>query len=151
MFAASPMTCAPRPSPLEDLGLLGALQHEAARLTQRLDGCPLVVSVDAAGHLLFLSPIVEAASYRIVAEALTNVARHSTASSVKVRLRVDNAVCIDITDNGPPGSEPWSPGFGLSSMRQRVIDLGGRFDAGPSASGGMVHAELPLQIPEGQE
>jgi len=104
--------------------------------------------VDVPAAIPRLSPAVEATAYRIAAEALTNAARHSTASSVEIRLRAGQALLLEIADNGAQRNGQWVPGFGLSSMRQRVADLGGRFEAGPTPGGGKVQAEFPLQVPE---
>lgn len=137
-----------RPPTLDELGLAGAFRHEAAQFTRRLDGHPLIVTVDVPAAIPRLSPAVEATAYRIAAEALTNAARHSTASSVEIRLRAGQALLLEIADNGAQRNGQWVPGFGLSSMRQRVADLGGRFEAGPTPGGGKVQAEFPLQVPE---
>jgi two-component system, NarL family, sensor kinase len=136
-----------RPPTLDELGLAGALRHEAAQFTRRLDGHPLIVTVDAPAAVPGLDPAVEAAAYRVAAEALTNAARHSTASAVEIRLHAGPALCIEIADNGAQREGQWTPGFGLSGMRQRVADLGGRFEAGPAPAGGTVRAEFPLQSP----
>jgi two-component system NarL family sensor kinase len=130
---------------LDDLGLVGTLRHEAAKFTARLDGHPLVVAVHVPCAIPALPPAVEATAYRVAAEALTNVARHSSASSVEVSLRSDEALHLDIVDNGAMSAEPWKPGFGLVSMRRRVVDLGGRLEVGPTGRGGRVHAEIPLE------
>jgi signal transduction histidine kinase len=83
------------------------------------------------------------AAYRIVVEALTNVARHSSARSARVRLASDAAtVRIEVCDDGGPGAA-WTPGVGITSMRERVAELGGTLSCGPSAQGGRVRAVLP--------
>jgi signal transduction histidine kinase len=139
-----------QPPSLDDLGLVGALRHEASKFTSRLDGHPLVVTVDAPGAVPLLAPAVEATAYRIAAEALTNVARHSSAFSVEVRIRSDDALHLDIVDNGAVNGERWQPGFGLVSMRRRVLDLGGRLEFGPTDRGGRLHAEIPLEQTENE-
>jgi signal transduction histidine kinase len=91
-----------------------------------------------------LPAAVEVATYRVATEALTNVVRHSKASKALVRVSVGNQLEVSITDDGPPNGR-WSPGVGLTAMRERVTELGGTFEAGPSPTGGQVVASFPLR------
>ncbi|MGI5254336.1 sensor histidine kinase [Actinacidiphila glaucinigra] len=85
--------------------------------------------------------------YRIVQEALTNVARHAAAGTASVRIdcRPDAlAVRVDDDGNALPGIA-MVPGVGLLGMRERVTALGGRLRAEPRGEGGFtVQAELPV-------
>jgi signal transduction histidine kinase len=87
------------------------------------------------------------AVHRIVQESLTNVIKHAAPARCQVRVdRTDNAVDIEVTDDGDrtPTSHP--PGHGLIGMRERVAVYGGEFAAGPLAGCGFrVHARLPLE------
>jgi signal transduction histidine kinase len=87
------------------------------------------------------------AVYRIVQESLTNVIKHAAPARCQVRAdRTDNAVEIEVTDDGDrvPAGHP--PGHGLIGMRERVAVYGGDFTAGPLAGRGFrVHARLPLE------
>jgi two-component system, NarL family, sensor kinase len=125
-----------RPPALDELGLAGALRRHG-------DSLPLEVTVDAPDALPALPAAVEVAAYRIGAEALTNVARHARARTARVRLAVDSAVRLSIMDDGTPDG-PWVPGAGLTSIRERVAELGGSCVAGPTPLGGEVAAVLPL-------
>jgi len=87
---------------------------------------------------------VENAAYRIVTEALTNIARHSGATAAVVRVRAGQVLCVEVLDNGAGGSDGWAEGFGIASMRARASDVGGQLCAGPIPSGGRVWAKLPL-------
>jgi signal transduction histidine kinase len=89
---------------------------------------------------------VGGAAFRIVQEALTNVLRHSGASSASVRLRASpDALDIQISDDGRANGVGVTPGHGLRGMAERAAALGGRVDAGPRDEGGwQVHAVLPL-------
>ena len=90
-----------------------------------------------------LPAAVEVAAYRIVTEALANVARHSTSPSAIVRLDLsDDALRLEVTDTGR--GDAWRPGVGMSSMRERASELGGTLEAGPGPDGGRVAALLPL-------
>jgi len=128
-----------RPAALDELGLVGALREEGGRLG------PVKVTIDAPETLPALPSSVEVAAYRIAAEALTNVVRHSDATLASVRLiTADGTLKMIITDDGSP-SAPWAPGLGLTSIQLRASEVGGACQAGPTAEGGRVAATLPLR------
>jgi signal transduction histidine kinase len=84
------------------------------------------------------------AAYRIAAEALTNVVRHSDAKLASIRLTTDDGTLeMIITDDGS-ATAPWPPGLGLASIKTRASEVGGACEAGPTADGGRVVAVLPL-------
>ena len=131
-----------RPPALDELGLLGAIKVK----TDALHGLPIDIE---ASDLPALPAAVEVAAYRIVMEALTNVARHSGATRAKVALRVgDDCLTMDISDNGHAGGE-WVPGIGLTSMRERASELGGTLTYRGTPTGSTVTAELPLGTSRG--
>ena len=132
-----------RPPALDELGLIGALQQRAEQLSWRADGAAVHVRLDVPPDVPALPAAVEVAAYRIATEALTNVARHSRASSAVVRLRYGDRLEVSVSDDGP-ASGSWSPGVGLQTMRERTAELGGAFSAGPSPAGGQVQAWFPL-------
>jgi len=143
------------PSMLDELGLVEAVRRHAQRLNRRSDGEPVTVSLHADPRLPELSAAVEVAAYRIVTEALTNVARHSDASRVDIEIAnsadIPGNLHLTVADNGaghtPNGSRPsWTPGLGLRSMRERAGELGGTLLAEPTPSGGLVTACLPPGI-----
>jgi signal transduction histidine kinase len=91
--------------------------------------------------------VVAAAGYRIVQEALTNVARHAGPdASARVRLtRRDGVVEVEVRDDGRGAVGPVRAGGGLTGMRERAAALGGRLEAGGAPSGGFrVWASLPV-------
>jgi signal transduction histidine kinase len=136
------MVYAMRPPALDELGLVPALRQQAVGLRNR-DGEPVTVEVTAPEEFPVLPAAVEVAAYRIVTEALTNVARHSTSDSAAVRLDpAADGLHLEVTDHGRSGA--WRPGVGLSSMRERATELGGTLEAGPGPAGGRVAALLPL-------
>ncbi len=137
------MVYAMRPPALDELGLVPALQQQALGLRNR-DGHPVAVDVSAPAESPDLPAAVEVAAYRIVTEALTNVARHSASHSASVRLQpAADGLHLEVTDHG--GAQgAWRPGVGIASMRERAIELGGSLEAGPGPSGGLVVALLPL-------
>ncbi|MEU8664883.1 sensor histidine kinase, partial [Actinoplanes philippinensis] len=95
-----------------------------------------------------LPAAVEVAAYRIVAESLTNVARHARASACEVTVHRGRSLRIDIVDDGVglPGSP--GAGVGLDSMRERVAELGGDYDIGPAEPRGTA-VRVALALPTG--
>ena len=136
------MVYAMRPPALDELGLVPALRQQANGLCNRA-GETVRVDVNGPDDLPPLPAAVEVAAYRIVVEALTNVARHSDSPSAAVRLEpTADGLRIEVTDRGR--SDEWHPGVGLSSMRERAEELGGTLIAGSGPDGGQVTAVLPL-------
>lgn len=93
-----------------------------------------------------LPEAVDAAAYRIVQEAVTNVVRHAPeASMVSVNAAVANGVLrLTVTDDGPPGGIP-GDGHGLAGMAERARALGGAVRTRHTGRGFIVEAELPLR------
>jgi signal transduction histidine kinase len=90
-------------------------------------------------------PETEASAYFIVAEALTNVMKHSNARSAEVRASVaDDALQVEVRHDRIGGADPG--GQGLLGMADSVTALGGRFRVDSPAGGGtLVVATLPLR------
>lgn len=138
-----------RPPVLESIGLVEALHDFANMFSSRADGEPLAVTVDAPATLPDLAAAVEVAAYRIVTEALTNVTRHSNGASATVRLSIDDGhLHVTIHDDGVNLADAWHPGVGLTSIRERVAELGGRYEIRYDRTGGRVDVALPLSISE---
>jgi len=124
------------PAVLTDRGLDPAVSALAAR-------CPVPVSVqsDLARRL---PAVTEAAAYFVVAEALTNVAKHSGAASASVRL-IDrgDTVVVEVHDDGVGGAEA-REGSGLQGLHDRVRAVDGRLRiASPEGGPTTLIAELP--------
>jgi signal transduction histidine kinase len=135
-----------RPPALDEFGLLVAIREYAAQVA----GANLHVVVEAPEALPPLPAAVELAAYRIGLEALTNVTRHSQATTCSVRLMVigvgnRQALSVEIRDDGAGLPAEHRAGVGLTSMRERAAELGGvcTIDA-PTGSGTRVCAWLPL-------
>ena len=105
-------------------------------------------TVTRSGDLSRVPPTVGICAYRIIQEALTNVAKHATDAAVTISVTAhDNRLEVDVTDTG--GVYVRSPrrgaGHGLVGMRERVQALRGTLDTGPTGHGGWrVHAMLPF-------
>jgi signal transduction histidine kinase len=131
-----------RPPALDELGLSGAIEQLADRLTA---GTDLLVDVEVAGPPA-LPAAVEVAVYRVAQEALTNVVRHAGARQACVRIRVDgDELVLEVTDDGTGTPAPREGGVGLGSMRERAEELGGRLEVtGRPGAGTRVVARLPV-------
>ena len=119
---------------LPDLpGLVGRVR--AGGLDVALTSTDATVSEDAG-----------AAAYLVVQEALTNVLRHSGASTARVEVTVEaGALVVVVVDDGQGGDV--SEGLGIGSMRARVERLGGTLRVGPTDRGFEVRAEIPSVTP----
>ena len=109
-----------------------------------------MVTLQAPPALPVLPAAVEVAAYRIVTEALGNAARHAHAHQVTVTLAIDGDLCLDVQDDGAANTvngHGWRPDVGLQSMAERVAEVGGTLQAGPTPTGGRVQASLPMELP----
>jgi signal transduction histidine kinase len=108
----------------------------------------LKVRTETGGQVRPLPFSVDAAAFRIVQEALTNVTRHAGPATATVRVRYgeqDLTVQVDDDGRGPRANAPTAEGKGITGMRERVSAVGGEFQAGPRPGGGFqVRARLPL-------
>jgi signal transduction histidine kinase len=102
------------------------------------------VPVDVAVAGERLPAEIEASAYFVVAEALTNVVKHSRARSAEVKAWVEDSVLhLDVRDDGVGGARP--DGTGLLGLNDRVAALGGRLRVeSPSGRGTRIAATLPL-------
>jgi len=137
-----------RPAALDELGLVPALREYVARYREEQD-LEVVLSLPETQERL-PAPL-ETALFRIVQEALTNVARHAWARRVEVAMtRDERGVTLCIADDGR-GFDPQAPRagthLGLWSMRERVEQLGGRLEvASAPGEGTTVKAVIPLMM-----
>jgi len=135
-----------RPTMLDDLGLLPAIEWLAEEFSRRY-GVKCRTSLSA-GELEY-SDTATTAIFRIVQEALTNVARHAYATEVDITIGTANNICeICIEDNGN-GAVPQIPdkpdSFGLRGIRERIRQLNGTVSLGNGSNGGFhVRATLPV-------
>jgi signal transduction histidine kinase len=117
-------------------------------LVSRAGAAGLVVAVEVDGVPRALPAEVDLAAFRIVQEAVTNVARHAGQATATVRVAYgEHEVTLQIDDNGRGGtpSSISGSGSGLAGMRERAAALGGRLEVGPRPGGGFrVRAELPM-------
>lgn len=124
------------PPVLDDRGLAGALDGLAAGC-----GVPCTVDVDVPGRC---AASVEATAYFVVAEALTNVARHSGATAAAVTVRRDgDRLHVSVADDGRGGADE-GHGSGIGGIRRRVEAHDGRFTlTSPPGGPTTILVELP--------
>jgi signal transduction histidine kinase len=128
-----------RPLDLDDT--IGSVALD--RLTRSFDGSGMAIDFAVEGAESPLDADTELTLYRALQEGLTNVLRHSEATSVRVRLAFDDAwVTLAIRDDGR-GTES-EPGFGLISLTERTEALGGRLHLRNADGGGV---ELRVELP----
>ncbi len=138
-----------RPGVLDDLGLDAAIENEAGLFEERTGiECDLAVTTAAVD----LPEGAESAVYRIFQEALTNVARHSDASRVEIRLRTGGeGLLLEVRDDGrgitdPERTDPAA--LGLIGMQERAAMVGGTVEIEGVAGRGTV---VSLRVPPGVE
>ena len=121
--------------------------RDVGELVRRAEATGLAVDMRATP--MALPHGVDAAGYRIVQEALTNVVRHADASSVSVRIGAEEGdLVIDVEDDGAGRPDDQAPGggSGIRGMAERAAALGGQLTAGRRAGRGFgVRARLPLE------
>jgi len=135
-----------RPGLLDDLGLVPAIQWQVGDFEQRTGiKCKLATNAED----IAIGRDISTAIFRILQEALTNVARHANATRVNINLRRKaNSLELKIRDNGKGITKKQiqdSKSFGLMGMRERIEYLGGEFEiTGIRGKGTTLVAIAPL-------
>ncbi|MDW8249154.1 MAG: sensor histidine kinase [Myxococcales bacterium] len=136
-------TAALRPPALAELGLRGALERhgEAVAAAAGIEVCwSLELPTSLEAHL-------ETALYRIIQEALTNVARHARASRVSVVIRREGrGLQLIVEDDGRGVNPGQARGGGLASIEERARLLGGKASFLVGSPGFRVEVELPMEV-----
>lgn len=135
-----------RPSALDDLGLVAALRAlvDDFAVRTRID-----VALDLDDFSRRPAPDVEVAVYRVIQEALTNVARHARASRAHVTVHDDpESLSVVVDDDGAGVAADATSHLGWLGMRERVTALGGHLDIGRAPAGGVrIEARIPVAGP----
>jgi len=136
-----------RPTVLDDLGLLAAIEWHAQDFQART-GIRTRVRLPSQG--VQLSPEATRALFRIIQESLTNVAQHAKASRVDIKLQQrKDLLWLSVSDNGqgiPEYKIEHPRSLGLLGMKERAILLGGDLSvSGKPAKGTTVTVKVPLQ------
>ncbi len=135
-----------RPPILDDLGLAAAVQWMAEKFEQHY-GVSTRCQIEIED--VHLNDLATISLFRVVQEALTNVARHAEAAEVSITLRSDGQNChVRIRDDGgglPIGWKLRPDAFGMRGMRERIAQLGGDLSVdGRPGAGVTVSARVPL-------
>jgi signal transduction histidine kinase len=139
-----------RPPMLDDLGVLPALFWHFERYTAQTG---IEVRCQHTGIERRFAPEVEVTIYRIIQEALTNIARHASVTHAIVRLWAHNAhLTIQVQDQGegfrPAETRATSASSGLAGIHERARLLGGHVDIESApGQGTQLTVELPLTLP----
>jgi len=137
-----------RPSMLDDLGLVAALEWQGREVSRRSQ---MEVAVESANVSDALPDEYKICVYRLVQEALSNAVRHSRARNAKVR--VDgraSGIAVEVSDDGQGFDPQRTRGLGILGMEERVKRLGGQLTVKSAPGRGtVVRAELPLPVPAG--
>jgi signal transduction histidine kinase len=141
-----------RPSTLDELGLVGAVNDFIAGLNSRPNsGSEL--QIETRKFMDDLPPLpaaIEVAAYRIVTEALTNVSRHSRALHCEVSFEIESknrtrALLLNVIDDGVGLPKKRRQTVGMTSMRERAEEIGGSLQFESEGNGGTrVYARLPF-------
>jgi len=133
-----------RPSMLDDLGLIPALEWQAREVSRR-SGIKVKVTDENVPESL--PDAVRTGIYRIVQEALHNIARHSGAKNANITVRHEqDSIILSVEDDGSGFDPKRTRGLGLVGMEERVKQLGGRMDVQSSpGKGTRLRVTLPLE------
>jgi signal transduction histidine kinase len=130
-----------RPPAIDEVGLLGAIRQRAAGLSG-----DLVIEVDGPASMPALPAAVEVAAFRIASEAMTNVARHSSATRCRILVALNGSFELTVIDNGGGVDRFVRRGVGWTSMQERAAELGGSCTVTSRPGGGLVvRAVLPFE------
>jgi signal transduction histidine kinase len=135
-----------RPSMLDDLGLIPALEWQAREVSRRSG---IKVKVVAANVPDTLDDALRTCIYRVVQEALHNVSSHSGARTATVSVhQTDGSLALAVEDDGSGFDSERIRGLGLLGMEERVKQLGGRIDIqSQPGKGTALRVTLPIAVP----
>ncbi len=130
------------PPRLDEMGLAGALAEYAAGFTTRTD---TRIRVEVAPDFRRLSEDIEIVLFRVVQEGIANVLRHAQSDAATIRLaHRAGSVVLEIEDYGRGMAGASAHGVGIVGMRERLQQLGGRFEIESDSGGTIIRAMLPL-------
>lgn len=134
-----------RPAALDDLGLVPAIRWFAE---QHLEPLGVQVSVKTHSWKLRLPPPVEPVLFRVMQEAINNIARHAHARNVHIALEANGAGIVARVKDDGQGFDLAEPreGWGLVGMRERANLIGGRVQVNSTPGGGtQIEIWIPLE------
>ncbi len=134
-----------RPSMLDDLGLMPALEWQAREVSRRSGAKITVIAEDVSDSL---PDEMRTCIYRVVQEALQNVFRHSGAKNATVTVRQhDGSLFLSVEDDGSGFDPEKTRGLGMLGMEERVRQLGGQFEVqSVPGKGTVLKVRLPIAV-----
>jgi signal transduction histidine kinase len=132
-----------RPSMLDDLGLLPALEWQARDVSKRTG---VVIQIAADNLPEDLSDDQKTCIYRVVQEALNNISKHAEAQTVRITVSVDHReILLSVQDDGKGFDASKQRGLGLIGIQERVANLGGRVEVeSQPGRGTLLAVTLPI-------
>jgi signal transduction histidine kinase len=138
------------PPLLDEMGLSSALRWFVDEFSKRSD---VSTELDIPQGLTRMGRETETTVFRIVQEGLTNIHRHAAAQKARIAVELDASMLrLTISDNGQGmtsdrlrRASAGQSGVGITGMRERVTQLGGRFKVSSGQQGTTVSVELPVQ------
>lgn len=134
-----------RPGILDDFGLLAAVEWQVQQFRDRTG---IEIDLESDVEETLISKDMSTAAFRVLQEALTNVARHAEASRVRIAMRTTEAdLLLTVEDNGKGmNGDPARRSLGLVGMRERARQLGGSVNVGNLPTEGVrVELRVPLR------
>jgi PAS domain S-box-containing protein len=135
-----------RPTSLDDLGLIAAIEWHAKQFEHKSG---IRVDLDLPQELVNLSPEIKTGLYRIFQESLTNVARHADARVVEIRLVVEEMMIVmHITDDGKgfDTEAGQKQTLGILGMKERSLMMGGQYIiSSRPGKGTRIMVSIPLE------
>ena len=137
-----------RPSMLDDLGLVAALEWQGREISRR---SRMEVAVESENVSDELPDEYRICVYRLVQEALNNAVRHSGARNARVRVTGGaSGIAIEVSDDGRGFDPQRTRGLGILGMEERVKRLGGSLTVKSApGQGAVLMAELPSPVAAG--
>jgi signal transduction histidine kinase len=139
------------PPLLDEMGLGSAIPWYAEGFAERSG---ILVEVEIPETLGRLPSEIETALFRVVQQSLANIHRHSASAMALIRIKIDEkSVNVEVRDEGRGIAPEVLAGFrsgtrlqgvGLAGMRERIQDMGGRFEISSSEKGASIQVSLPL-------
>jgi PAS domain S-box-containing protein len=143
------------PPLLDEIGLASALRWYINGFQQRSN---IEVSFELPADCVHLPRDLELALFRVVQECLTNIHRHSGSPTAAIRLRCDDEITLEVSDQGK-GLSPQklariasghTPGVGLRGMRERLGVFNAKMTILSNKTGTSIHVTIPLTSSEGE-
>jgi len=122
-----------------------ACREEVQEVLQRFSGPDLDIDLQVSGASRVLGDVLDVTVAAIVAEGLSNIARHAQTAQGTVRLCFgETSLVVEVADDGPGPPERIATGFGLKGAVERATAVGGELAFGPNPGGGaLLRAVLP--------